>query len=197
MVQDQVIFIDADKKNLLKFARKILQEALKDDSLRNRFDWAQKFYPTFSAKANLPCALFVTIKDGKTLRGCVGTVLAELPLLSAAAKMVLQSAFSDPRFPPLTIPEFSRVQLEISILSPMKKINNLNEIIPFEHGVYIRKGTQAGLFLPQVWETLPREEDFLRELCFSKARLPLEALKDAKTEIYVFTAQVIEENDCA
>lgn len=187
-----------DKIHLLQLARKVLEESFKDVSLmRNRWEWTEKFLPRFPVSDNSPAAVFITLKLKKSdnLRGCIGTIVPKLPLLSIIAKMTLQSAFHDPRFPPLDRSELTEVRIEISVLSPMQKVNDASQIVPNIHGVFVRKNHNSGLFLPQVWENLPDKEDFLDELCYSKAGLPLNAWKDPKTELYIFTVDHFEEKD--
>lgn len=184
-----------DKITLLKFARAILTESVKDVSLRYHLDWAKKLSAGFSISNNFKTGVFVTLTKFGNLRGCVGTVLAEYPLLTAVAKTALQSAFEDPRFSFLNGSELSEIEIEISVLSPMEKVQNADSIIPNVHGVYIKKGFNTGLFLPQVWELIPEKENFLRELCFSKAGISPEAWKNPQTEIYIFTVDHFSEKD--
>lgn len=119
--------------------------------------------------------------------------MAPQPLLPALAKMTLQSASSDPRFPPVALEELSEIKMEISILSPMRRASGPQEIVPGRHGVCVKRGSRVGLFLPQVWEALPDKTEFLEELCRSKAGLPADAWKDPGTELHVFTVEVFEE----
>ncbi|OGR80578.1 MAG: hypothetical protein A3I11_08820 [Elusimicrobia bacterium RIFCSPLOWO2_02_FULL_39_32] len=176
-----------EKPILLKFARTVLERSVKESGLRNQVDWLKELVPNFSVSDMSPQSLFVTLKKFKELRGCVGTILTELPLLQGLGKLTMQSAFFDPRFSPLTLEELPFIQIEISFLSPLEKIIRIEEIIPGEHGVYLKNGFNVGLFLPQVWQELPHLEEFLQELCFSKAGLSKDAWKDSKTELFIFT----------
>jgi AmmeMemoRadiSam system protein A len=104
--------------------------------------------------------------------------------------MALSAAFCDPRFPPLTPQEFKDIHLEISVLSPLRKIKQVDEIQVGVHGLYIRQGPCRGLLLPQVateyhWD----RETFLQQTC-CKACLPPQAWKDPQTEIYIFSADI-------
>lgn len=185
----------SEKTSLLRLARKVLEESFKDISARsNRWEWTSDFLLCFPISDNSPAAAFVTLKKSGNLRGCIGTVVPELSLLSITAKMTLQAAFRDPRFPPLDRSELEEVRIEISVLSPMQKIDNANQITPKIHGVLVKKGHNSGLFLPQVWEDIHNKEDFLNELCYSKACLPSNAWKDSKTELYIFTVDHFEES---
>jgi len=107
--------------------------------------------------------------------------------------MAVAAAFDDPRFPPLKAEELKDLELEISVLSPLKKIRDIHEIEVGKHGLYIVRGYHSGLLLPQVaieygWD----RETFLEETCY-KAGLPPDAWRDAQTEIYVFSADYFGE----
>lgn len=183
-----------EKLILLKFARTVLERSVKEPVLRNQLVWLKELVPFFSVSDSSPRSLFVTLKKLKELRGCVGTIFPELPLLEALAKLTMQSAFFDPRFSALSLEELPQIQIEISLLSSLQKINKIVEIIPGEHGVYLKNEFNVGLFLPQVWQELPNLEEFLQELCSSKAGLPMNAWKDPKTELFIFTVDHFTES---
>jgi len=135
---------------------------------------------------------FVTLKKHGNLRGCIGYIEARKPLYKTVADMAIAAAFNDPRFPPLRSDELTHVTLEISILSPLKEIKDINEIEVGIHGLYITKGYNSGLLLPQVatqykWDSLT----FLEETCY-KAGLRPDAWKDKDTKIYIFSADVFD-----
>jgi AmmeMemoRadiSam system protein A len=136
---------------------------------------------------------FVTLKKNENLRGCIGYIEAIKPLYKTVAEMAIAAAFNDPRFPPLNPNELKDVNLEISVLSPLKKIDDINEIEVGVHGLYITKGFHSGLLLPQVateykWDRLT----FLEETCY-KAGLHPNAWRDKDTKIYIFSADVLKE----
>lgn len=133
---------------------------------------------------------FVTLKIQGRLRGCIGQIVGRHSLAETVARMAEAAAFQDPRFPPLRAEEWPRVRLEISALTPLRRIGNPGEIQVGVHGLYIRKGWRSGLLLPQVaveygWD----RQAFLEHTC-QKAGLPPDAWKDSDTEIYVFSAEV-------
>jgi AmmeMemoRadiSam system protein A len=108
--------------------------------------------------------------------------------------MAYAAAFSDPRFPPLSLEEYKKTKLEISVLSPMSKISDINDIIIGTHGIYIRRGGNSGVMLPQVakergWSVT----QFLEHTAEGKAGIGKEGWKDA--EIFIFRAQIIDDND--
>jgi AmmeMemoRadiSam system protein A len=136
---------------------------------------------------------FVCLKKRNHLRGCIGFIEAKTPLAKTVEEMSVAAAFRDPRFPPLKKEELKEVQLEISVLTPLRRIDDTGEIEVGTHGLYIRKGGCAGLLLPQVateygWD----RGTFLKETC-RKAGLGPDAWRDPETEIYLFSADVFGE----
>ena len=119
--------------------------------------------------------------------------MAHLPLYQAVAEYARLAAFEDPRFPAVTAEEVPGLHIEISVLSPMRRISSAREIVPGKHGVLVRQGRRSGLFLPQVWEQLPDLESFLGYLCAEKAGLPWDAWKFPATQLEIFTVFAFEE----
>lgn len=145
-------------------------------------------------RLNLPGAAFVTLTAGGALRGCVGTVEPAMTLADAVRYGAYSAAFRDGRFRPLAKEELEKVKLEISVLSPLKPAAH-GAIKPGVHGAVAVKDGKSGLFLPQVWEQLPKKEDFLGELCSQKAGLPRDCWKDPGVKLYSFTVDSFEEED--
>jgi MEMO1 family protein len=136
---------------------------------------------------------FVTLKIKGNLRGCIGRFNPPDPLYEVVNQMALASAFEDTRFTPLTKEEFAKTDIEISVLGPMKKINNINEIVLGRHGIYIKKDFRSGTMLPQVaTENKWTVEEFLGYTARDKAGLGWLGWKDA--DIFVYEAVVLEEN---
>ena len=138
-------------------------------------------------------AVFVTLHKNGKLRGCIGTTEPHLPLLEAVRTYASAAAFEDPRFDSVTANELPELKIEISVLSPMRQITSVEEIIPFKHGVMVTQGFHRGLFLPQVWEQLPDKEMFLNYLCAEKAGLSFDAWRSPRTSIEIFTVFAFEE----
>lgn len=137
---------------------------------------------------------FVTLHNHGELRGCIGHIIGDEPLYLTIRDMAVESAVGDPRFTALTLSELKDVQIEISVLSPLKKIDAVDEIKLGFHGVLVKKGFYSGVFLPQVaTETGWPKEEFLSNLCSHKAGLSPDAWKDKSTEIYIFTAEIFSE----
>jgi AmmeMemoRadiSam system protein A len=142
---------------------------------------------------NVRSGCFVTIKQGGRLRGCIGNFQSDLPLFKEVAQMAVASATKDPRFYPMKEDDLGSFSLEISVLSPLKKVEAAEEIEVGRHGIYLEKGYCRGVLLPQVaveygWD----RETFLKQTCL-KAGLPTEAWKSEDTEIYIFSAQIFGE----
>ncbi len=139
------------------------------------------------------CGCFVTLKNQGRLRGCIGQFTSEIPLIELVGQMAKASATSDPRFlaDPVTSDELEQLDIEISVLSPLKKTDDPLSLRPGIDGIYIKRGCASGCFLPQVAaETGWSKEEFLSYCCAHKAGLPSDAWKDAETEVYLFTADV-------
>ena len=136
---------------------------------------------------------FVTLTKRGRLRGCIGVLEGDKTLYQLIPELALSSAFQDPRFPPLSAEELPNIKIEISILSPLYPARP-EEVEVGKHGIYIAKGFNRGVLLPQVATeyNLTREE-FLRQGCL-KAGLPEYCYKDPKTKLYLFTAEVFEED---
>nr|HPJ72249.1 AmmeMemoRadiSam system protein A [bacterium] len=109
--------------------------------------------------------------------------------------MAREAALHDPRFVPVSPAEADRIDIEISVLSPMRRISDpLREVVPGKHGIYIRRGARGGTYLPQVaTEHHMGLEEFLSSCCAHKAGLAPDAWKDPETEVYVYTAEVFGE----
>jgi len=139
---------------------------------------------------------FVTLNKHGDLRGCIGNLSGTQPLYLTVRDMAVEAAVDDPRFNPLTLSELKDVEIEISVLSPLKRVDSADKIEIGKHGVLVRKGYQSGVFLPQVaTETGWSKEEFLNNLCAQKAGLPQDAWKDKNTELYIFNAEVFSEKE--
>lgn len=136
------------------------------------------------------CGAFVSLHTHGQLRGCIGQIQVHQPLYQVVEGMALAAAFEDPRFAPLSPQELGDVDLEISVLTPLERIKDIQEIEVGKHGLYIKKGFHSGLLLPQVaveykWDRIT----FLEETC-RKAGLPRNAWKEKDAEIYIFSAEI-------
>jgi AmmeMemoRadiSam system protein A len=128
------------------------------------------------------------------LRGCIGIITAEKPLYKTVQEMTIAAASHDPRFMPVEASELPFIDIEISVLSPLKKIDDISEIELGKHGILMEKNFHRGVFLPQVaTETGWRKEEFLGHCSADKAGLGWDGWKTA--DIYIFTATVFSEKD--
>lgn len=141
-------------------------------------------------KLKEPRGAFVTLRKKGALRGCIGSLVGHGPLYETIQDMAIQAAFSDPRFSPLSGEELADIDLEISVLTPMERIEDIERIEIGTHGLYIKKEGRSGLLLPQVaTEQQWGREEFLRWTCH-KAGLTETAWDDPDTEIYIFSADI-------
>jgi AmmeMemoRadiSam system protein A len=137
---------------------------------------------------------FVSLHRRGQLRGCIGYIDAVKPLLQTVLEMAPAAAFQDPRFRPLQTEELADLEIEISVLTPMRLIKSTDEITVGQHGLYIVKGLNRGLLLPQVatqyhWD----RQTFLEQTC-NKAGLPSNAWKDSDTQIFIFRAEIFTDH---
>ncbi len=174
------------KSHLLHCARKSMAYYLKN---KKEMTMPLSDIPQF----NVPAAVFVTLTLNGGLRGCIGTMEPRSSLLDAIVSFSVSAAFRDPRFKGLKEREFQKVKIEISILSPMSKVENYKDVQKGKHGVFIKKGISSGTYLPQVWDHFDSREGFLSSLCAEKAGLPDDAWEEKSTEIYVYTVDSLKE----
>jgi len=175
-----------DKKTLLELARKSISDRLKGkETVLNPADYKGVLAEKRGA--------FVTLTIDGELRGCIGYIRAYMPLYETIAEMAGQAAFHDPRFEPLSPREFEKVELEISVLTPMIQVTDPGEIKVGRDGLYIVKGYASGLLLPQVPVEYNWDRDtFLDQTCL-KAGLPPGTWRQKGTEIYKFQADIFRE----
>jgi AmmeMemoRadiSam system protein B/AmmeMemoRadiSam system protein A len=138
------------------------------------------------------CGAFVSLHKNGRLRGCIGRLTSDIPLYQLIQEMTIAAAMHDSRFPPVKEEELDDIEIEISVLSPLKQIDNIAEIKLGKHGIYIEDGYTSGVFLPQVaTETGWNTEQFLGHCARDKAGLDWDGWKNAR--LYIFTATVFPE----
>lgn len=137
------------------------------------------------------CGVFVTLRKGRHLRGCIGTFHPDYDLPELVRRMATAAAH-DPRFSmaPISAGELADIRLEISVLSPLEKTADPLSLELGIHGIYITRGGRSGCFLPKVasdqgWD----RETFLSRCCQQKAHLASDAWRDPETEVYLFTVE--------
>lgn len=137
---------------------------------------------------------FVSLHKNGRLRGCVGVFASKDPLWKTVQDNALAAAFRDPRFTPVEPDELDQIDIEISVLSPLRQITDVNEIEVGRHGIYIIKGRNRGVLLPQVATEYGFDrETFLCETCI-KADLPEDAWENGAS-IYIFEAEIFGEKE--
>ncbi|MDZ7262248.1 MAG: AmmeMemoRadiSam system protein A, partial [candidate division KSB1 bacterium] len=176
---------DDEKKQLLEIARTTIEHRVRGQEV-----------PPVKVTSEIlreKRGAFVTINKHGNLRGCIGYVLPYQPLYITIQEMAEAAALRDPRFPPVTPDELDDLEIEISVLTPVREIKDINEIEVGKHGIIIEKGGYSGLLLPQVateygWDRIT----FLEHTC-NKAGLPKNAWKEKGTVIKIFSADVFGE----
>lgn len=136
---------------------------------------------------------FVTLKKRGTLRGCIGRIESDDPLWETVVAMAKAAAFDDPRFPALGPDELDEIDIEISVMSPLRAVGSPDEVVAGEHGVMLALGGRRAVFLPQVAAEQGWSRETLLEQLALKAGLPGDAWRDPAARIDVFRAVVIEE----
>lgn len=174
---------EPDKKLLLQSARKTLQDYLGEN--RRPGSPPESIPPSLNTKAGA----FVTLKKNGELRGCIGSFKAENSIYKTVQQMAIAAATQDYRFPRVTFDELIFIEIEISILTPMVKITDLNTIRLGTDGIYIRKGERSGTFLPQVaTETGWNLNEFVSHCARDKAGIGWDGWKDKDAEIFIYQA---------
>ena len=137
---------------------------------------------------------FVSLYRDGALRGCIGHLEADEPLVRTVAAMAVAAAVDDPRFPPLASDELPGLAIEISVLSPLKP-TAAADVVPGRDGVVVRRGERQGVFLPQV----AREQSWSRERLLAetcrKAGLAADDWRDPGTEVLTFDVQVLSASE--
>jgi len=134
--------------------------------------------------------VFVTLRNAGHLRGCIGCLVGTLPLCETVQKMAIQAAMSDPRFPPVTRQELPFLQIEISVLGPLRPVEWVEEIVVGTHGLLLVHENSSGVLLPQVASENGWDRKTFLESLSQKAGLPKDAWKSQESRIYLFTAEV-------
>jgi len=179
---------EEEKITLLKIARKTLEEYLSSGKISD--------FNVRSERLKKIQGAFVTLNENSSLRGCIGNIIGREPLWQTVRDMAIEAALHDPRFPSVKYNELKNIDIEISVLTPLKKVSSPDEIVLGKHGVIVKRGFKQGVYLPQVaTETGWSKEEFLSSLCYSKAGLQPDAWKDKDTELYVFEAIVFDEKE--
>ena len=177
---------EQEQKQLLALARQSVERAVRD---HRRNDVSA----TGEMALDQERGAFVTLTIGGELRGCIGYIMPVVPLYSAVNVVAANAAVQDPRFMPVSEQELSKLEYEISVLSPLVRVLDVNQIVVGKHGLIMKNKDREGLLLPQVpveqhWD----RTTFLEQTC-RKAGMPRDCWKDEDTDIFRFTAFVFNE----
>ena len=190
-------FSEAQGQVLVKLARKTIMDKLGVDTTGPASQDLRSDLKDEGFKVHR--GTFVTLKIKGQLRGCIGSLTSTETVLEGVNRNALNAAFQDPRFAPLSKEELARTEIEVSILTEPQPLvfldgqDLINKLRVHVDGVIIRKGIARATFLPQVWEQLPRPEEFLSRLCM-KAGLPSHAWENSELEVLTYQVQYFEEN---
>ncbi|MRJ01988.1 MAG: AmmeMemoRadiSam system protein A [Epsilonproteobacteria bacterium] len=185
------------KRVMLHIARAAIREELtgKRELTEEVKERLKATYPQLAQ----PGAVFVTINERSSLRGCIGSLVAHRPLLDDLIANAKAAAFGDPRFPPLSPEEFDQITIEISLLGEPKPLEYRDieelrrKIRPGVDGVVLKLDGRQATFLPQVWEELPDFDQFFAHLCL-KAGLPANCL-EYHPQIFVYPVEKWSEEE--
>ncbi len=176
----------AEKAELLSVARKSVEYMIQKN---------EPYAPVASSSETLnrEYGAFVTLTEGGSLRGCIGYTSPVKPLYQTVRDTATLAALRDPRFPPVTASELPQLEYEISVLSPLRRVTDIERIQVGRDGLIMKNGDYEGLLLPQVpveqkWD----RETFLNQTC-RKAGMDPNCWKDENTDIFSFTAVVFNE----
>lgn len=153
----------------------------------------EKRIPTFDVKngrLKANGATFVTINRNGQLRGCIGNITSAMPLFQSVINNAISACSKDRRFRPMTEAEINDIDVEITILSPLEPLGDVEDIEIGRHGLYITKGRNSGLLLPQVAKEYGWSRERFLEQVSRKAGLPKDAWKSAN--LYRFTAEIVK-----
>lgn len=180
------MFVKDERRQLLQIAREAIISIVTTGSIPAR--------EVKSEKLNGQFGCFVTIKIGGKLRGCIGNFISDKPLYKLVQEMAAAAATKDPRFYPMKKTDLEQFSTEISVLSPLQKIESIEEIQVGTHGIYMERNVHRGVLLPQVateqgWD----RETFLQQTA-QKAGMGKDDWKE-NTDISIFSAEVFNEED--
>jgi len=184
---DEIQLTAVEVRRLFEIARMAIEEALLEKNPSN--------LEVQESALCLDRAVFVTLTNAGFLRGCIGTFSADQPLWAAVREMAAAAATQDYRFAsnPITVEEFSHIDIKISILSERRRVNDIQEIEVGRHGVWVEMHGRGGTYLPEVaveqgWNRV----QLLEHLCAEKSGLSRDAYKKG-AKIYIYTSQIFSE----
>jgi AmmeMemoRadiSam system protein B/AmmeMemoRadiSam system protein A len=175
-----------DRKALLSLARKTITWYLDTQTV----PLARRLSPAAQGRRGV----FVTLKKRGQLRGCIGRIVPDAPLPRLVGAMALQSALHDPRFPSVSADEMKDIEVELSVLSPIRSVSGPQDIVVGRDGVILQKGGRSAVFLPQVATEQGWTRDEMLDHLALKAGLAPGAWRSG-TSFSTFQAVVFSESD--
>ncbi len=181
-----------EKQTLLHIAREAIENAVRgkpQPSLKK---------DSHKSVLNEDGASFVTLTINGELRGCIGALEAYQPLAEDVREHAIAAALQDPRFPPISEAELSRIQIEVSYLTQPQELQYsdsedlLAKLRPHVDGVILKHGLRRATFLPQVWEKIPDPQEFLSQLCYKMGERP-NLWRQAKLQVYIYQVEEFHE----
>jgi MEMO1 family protein len=180
---------EAERRFLLNLARQTLERKLSGQDLPDPETLPEDVSPRTMETV---CGVFVTLNKNHQLRGCIGHIVGRESLVQGVISNAVSAALRDPRFPAVELDELDRIQIEISVLTPLRRVSDPGEIEVGRHGVVLERAGQRAVFLPQVATEWGWDRPTLLERLSIKAGLPRDAWRQ-DTEFHVFEAIVFEE----
>jgi AmmeMemoRadiSam system protein A len=183
-------------RELLAIAREAIANALALGRQGARWEMDQRFRSRgWKGRLAEPSGAFVTIRQKGELRGCIGYIESPHPLALVVSEVAVKAATEDPRFAPMTQSDLARATLEVSILTPLRQITDVSEIEVGTHGLLLELGRHRGLLLPQVASEYGWDRETFLESTARKAGLPGKAWKDPDANIFIFSAEIVSEEE--
>jgi AmmeMemoRadiSam system protein A len=177
-----------EKSELLTLARRSVEQAVTNGKLHEP-------PATADALLNQERGAFVTLHKAGNLRGCIGFTAATKPLYLTIRDTATMAALRDPRFHPVSVAELPELDYEISVLSPLRRVTNIEQIKVGQHGLLMKNADNEGLLLPQVPVELGWDrQKFLEQTCI-KAGIRADCWKEDGTDIFLFSAVVFGEKE--
>jgi len=191
MLQSEKFITPAEEQTLLRLSRHILESFVNRRIQRFPDEELAGFEITETLRR--PAGVFVTLKVMHQLRGCIGTIVPQVPLYHGVIENTMNSAVRDMRFYPVKPEELTNTRIEISVMSPLIKCQSFNDAVIGRDGLMLRAAGRSGVFLPQVpveWKW--NKQQYLEELGV-KAGLGRDGYKRRDAELWRFSAQVFKE----
>lgn len=181
-MESRAMLTESEKHLLLQIARQSIASAVNNTLLPDITDCPRALMEQHGA--------FVTLHEENELRGCIGFVDARKPLVETIQEAAVKAALEDPRFQPIASGEVDRIEIEISILSALKRLEHINEINIGTDGLVVELGTKRGLLLPQVAKENGWNNEIFFKQTLRKAGLSSSLQLHHDLRVFTFTAEV-------